>query len=161
VWNRDCCNIEEIIDESATAVSSLAEKKDLIIERKIPDALPDIYGDHDKLMQVVTNLLSNAVKFTDNEGMVIVSAECSEDQICVSVEDNGRGIPEGHIDKVFEKFHQVDSSATREKGGTGLGLAICKEIVEHHEGKIWAESQLGKGSIFHFALPCNSERNIA
>ena len=154
VWRINYYGIRGLIEESATAVSSLSEKKHIIIEKKIPEGLPEIYGDHDKLVQVITNLLSNALKFTDDEGVIAVSAQVIEDQIRVSVKDNGVGIPEDQIDKVFEKFHQVDSSDTRKKKGTGLGLAICKEIVEQHKGKIWVESQLGKGSTFYFTVPC-------
>ena len=71
----------------------------------------------------------------------------------ISVRDEGPGIPLDHLEKVFDRFSQVDASDTRAKGGTGLGLAICKEIVEHHGGRIWAESEVGEGAVFHFALP--------
>jgi len=90
-----------------------------------------------------------------------VSAQVIENQIQVSVNDNGIGIPKEHFDKVFEKFHQVDASATQKKRGTGLGLTICKEIVEHLKGKIWVESQLSKGSTFYFTLPCSKEDKVA
>ena len=142
-----------MIDESVAAVSSLAEKKGLVIDKKVQEGLPEIYVDRDKLTQVITNLLGNAIKFTDNDGLITVSAAVDEDRVQVAVADNGIGIPEDELDKIFMKFHQVDSSATRKKGGTGLGLAICKEIIEHHGGKIWVESQLGEGSTFYFTVP--------
>jgi signal transduction histidine kinase len=153
VWRMGYHHIEGVIDESVAAMSSLAEKKGLVIDKKVQEGLPEIYGDRDKLDQVVTNLLGNAIKFTDNDGLITVSAAVSEDRVRVAVADNGIGIPEDELDKVFMKFHQVDSSATRKKGGTGLGLAICKEIIEHHGGKIWVESQLGEGSTFYFIVP--------
>jgi signal transduction histidine kinase len=161
VWEMNNYAIGDIIEESATAVLPLSEKNHLMIERKTPDGLPEIYGDHDKLVQVVTNLLSNAIKFTNSGSVITVSAEVIEDQIQVSVKDKGIVIPEEQIDKIFEKFYQVDASPTREKGGTGLGLAICKEIVEHHQGKIWVESQIGEGNTFYFTVVCRKEDKIS
>ena len=111
----------------------------------------------DKLVQVVTNLMSNAVKFTPEEGRIDIKgeviAEDNKEYVRVSVSDTGSGIPEDQVEKVFEKFHQVDSLETKKKVGTGLGLSICREIMKHHEGRIWAESELGKGSTFYFTLP--------
>jgi len=145
------------VDKSVTAVSSLVEGKKLALDVSFPDKLPTIYGDMDKLVQVVTNLLSNAVKFTPEEGRIDIEGgvitENNKEYVQVSVSDTGSGIPEDQVEKVFEKFHQVDSPETKKKAGTGLGLSICREIMKHHGGRIWAESELGKGSTFYFTLP--------
>ena len=120
--------------------------------RSIDGELPTITGDRDRLIQVVINLISNAVKFTPT-GAVTVAAKLSEGGIVVSVTDSGIGIAPSDHDKVFEKFKQVGDTLTDKPRGTGLGLPICKEIVEHHGGRIWVESELGHGSTFSFTLP--------
>lgn len=106
-----------------------------------------------RIGQVMTNLVSNAIKFTPAEGTIVISAHAVDGQVQVSVRDTGIGIPAEEQDKVFQRFYQVDSSATRSYRGAGLGLTICKFIVEYHHGRIWVESQVGEGSTFHFALP--------
>jgi signal transduction histidine kinase len=105
---------------------------------------------------VLLNLVGNALKFTD-KGAVSVAAKTVNGHFNVSVTDTGPGIPEEHQARIFEQFHQVDSSNTKAKGGTGLGLAIAKQIVEMHGGRIWVESLLGKGSIFQIELPIRAE----
>ena len=112
-----------------------------------------IMADDDRLIQVFDNLLGNAIKFTASGGAITVSAQDDGDYWRVSVQDTGIGIPTDKLDKIFERFYQVDGSTTRRFGGTGLGLAIAKEIVLNHDGKIWAESSVGQGSTFHVALP--------
>ena len=96
--------------------------------------------------------MGNAIKFTDT-GEVRVAAKSVNGHFNVSVTDTGPGIPEEHQARIFDQFHQVDSSNTKAKGGTGLGLAIAKQIVEMHGGRIWVESTFGKGSTFHMELP--------
>jgi len=114
--------------------------------------LPGVTGDRDRLIQVVINLISNAVKFTE-AGSVTCSAARRGGEIIVSVTDTGVGIAPSDQPKVFERFKQVGDTLTDKPKGTGLGLPICREIVEHHGGRIWVESTLGKGSTFSFALP--------
>jgi len=114
--------------------------------------LPPVVGDADRLLQGVINLLSNAVKFTD-AGSVTCRARVQDDGIAVSVIDTGLGISAADQPKVFEKFKQVGDTLTDKPKGTGLGLPICREIVEHHGGRIWVESEPGKGSTFTFVLP--------
>jgi CheY-like chemotaxis protein len=104
-------------------------------------------------MQALTNLLGNAVKYSEPGGVVTADAVEQEGHVVFSVRDEGRGIPEGMLDSVFERFQQVDSSDSRQKGGTGLGLAISKTIVERHGGRIWAESEYGVGTTVRFTLP--------
>ncbi len=116
--------------------------------------LPTIIGDESKLHRLVTNLLGNALKFTPRGGQVKVNGRREGDLVRVEIEDNGIGIAAENLPKLFQKFYQVDSTYTRAAGGVGLGLAICKEIVEAHGGKIWAESGgLGWGTKITFTLP--------
>jgi signal transduction histidine kinase len=101
---------------------------------------------------VLLNLVGNAIKFTDT-GEVRIAATAVDGHFAVSVTDTGPGIPDDHQARIFEQFHQVDSSNTKAKGGTGLGLAIAKQIVEMHGGRIWVKSTLGKGATFQMDLP--------
>lgn len=116
-----------------------------------------VWADSDRCLQVLTNLLSNAIKFSNVDGEVKLFAEHTEAEngkwVKISVKDNGRGIPPEAVNKIFERFGQVDASDSREKGGTGLGLPICKTIVEQHGGMLWVESEVGQGSTFLFTLP--------
>jgi CheY-like chemotaxis protein/anti-sigma regulatory factor (Ser/Thr protein kinase) len=114
--------------------------------------LPPITGDRDRLIQVVINLISNAVKFTTT-GSVACRALRRDNHLVVSVTDTGMGIAPADQPKVFERFKQVGDTLTDKPKGTGLGLPICREIVEHHGGRIWVESALGQGSTFSFTLP--------
>jgi signal transduction histidine kinase len=118
----------------------------------MPKSLPIALGDEQRLTQVLLNLVGNAIKFTDT-GEVRVTAKAVNGHFTVSVADTGPGIPAEHQARIFEQFHQVDSSNTKAKGGTGLGLAIAKQIVEMHGGRIWVESKLGKGSTFQMEFP--------
>ena len=113
-------------------------------------------GDEQRLTQVLLNLVGNAIKFTDT-GEVCITATASNGHFALSVIDTGPGIPQEHQARIFEQFHQVDSSNTKAKGGTGLGLAIAKQIVEMHGGRIWVESTLGKGATFQMELPTRAE----
>src|SRR5579863_7918603 len=151
-WNMEPVRISEVVERAIAATSSLFDQKNLKLERKIEDNLPEVSGDRDKLIQVVVNLLSNAVKFT-NEGAVTCSVFMKDHNIVVGITDTGIGIAPADHAKVFEQFKQVGDTLTDKPKGTGLGLPICKEIVEHHDGKIWLESDLGQGSTFYFMLP--------
>jgi signal transduction histidine kinase len=122
----------------------------------VDKALPVGLGDEQRLTQVLLNLVGNAIKFT-NIGEVRVSAKAVDGHFNISVTDTGPGIPEQEQVRIFEQFHQVDSSLTKAAGGTGLGLAIAKQIVEMHGGRIWVESTLGKGSTFQMELPTRAE----
>jgi CheY-like chemotaxis protein len=151
-WNMEPVKISEVVERAIAATSALFDQKNLKLERKIGDNLPEVSGDRDKLIQVVVNLLSNAVKFT-NEGAVTCSVFMKNNGIVVGITDTGIGIAPADHAKVFEQFKQVGDTLTDKPKGTGLGLPICKEIVEHHDGKIWLESNLGQGSTFYFMLP--------
>jgi len=148
--------IESVVETVRSATESLAQNKKLALKTEVAKSLPFGVGDEQRLTQVLLNLVGNAIKFTD-KGEVRVMAKTSNGHFAVSVTDTGPGIPHEHQRRIFEHFHQVDSSNTKAKGGTGLGLAIAKEIVEMHGGRIWVESTLGKGSTFHMELPIRAE----
>ncbi|MCI4626680.1 MAG: ATP-binding protein [Candidatus Magnetoovum sp. WYHC-5] len=152
-WKYVSVSIAEIIAHAVAATASLfADNKDVQLINDIEDGLPEIMGDNEKLIQVLINLISNAVKFTD-KGFITCRAMRKGYNIQVSISDTGLGISRENHTKVFEKFKQVGDTLTNKPKGTGLGLPICKQIVEHHGGKIWLESEHGKGSTFYFTLP--------
>jgi signal transduction histidine kinase/CheY-like chemotaxis protein len=155
-WHMETVSIGEIVERAAAATSSLFDQKQLPLHKDVAPDLPPVLGDADRLLQVVINLISNAVKFTAS-GSVTCRARVQDDGITVSVIDTGLGISAPDQPKVFEKFKQVGDTLTDKPKGTGLGLPICKEIVEHHGGRIWVESEPGKGSCFSFVLPVKLE----
>jgi len=111
-----------------------------------------VFGDEEKLEQVMDNLISNAIKYT-NEGKIIVKSEKLDGNVQVSVRDSGIGIGEEHLDRLFDRFYRTDKARSRDKGGTGLGLAVVKGILTAHQSKIFVESTPGIGSRFYFSLP--------
>ncbi len=143
-----------VVQNVCTAVEPLAVEKKLTLHVDIQPDLPVGKGDEQRLTQVLTNLVGNAIKFTES-GKVAVEVTSHNGAFMVAVSDTGIGIAEADQQKVFEEFQQADSPSTntRKKGGTGLGLAIAKKIIEMHHGRIWVESQLGRGSTFQFTLP--------
>jgi len=130
-----------------------AEKAGLVLRKEIPPGLPPVWGDRDRLIQVFDNLLSNAIKFSPDGGTITVRVHDAGEVLQAEVSDTGIGIPADKLDRIFERFYQVNGSSKRRFGGTGLGLAIVKRIVEAHGGRVWVESQLGKGSTFYFTIP--------
>jgi signal transduction histidine kinase len=148
--------LESVVETVRSATEALAETKKLALKTDVAAALPVGLGDEQRLTQVLLNLVGNAIKFTDR-GEVRVTAKAVNGHFAVCVMDTGPGIPESERTRIFEQFHQVDSSLSKEKGGTGLGLAIAKQIVEMHGGRIWVESTVGKGSTFHMQLPMRAE----
>ena len=158
-WNMEPLAITEVIDRAFSATSALFEQKSLTPVREIESDLPNVLGDKDRLIQVVINLISNAVKFTD-QGSITCRVKQDNQSIMVSIVDQGVGISESDQPKVFEKFKQVGDTLTDKPQGTGLGLPISKEIVAHHGGKIWVDSEIGKGSTFSFTLPVVTANEI-
>ncbi len=159
-WNQENVSMSEVAERAIAATTSLFDQKALTLIKKIDADLPDLIGDRDKLIQVIINLISNSVKFTD-KGSVTCSVTKQNDEIIVSISDTGIGIAPGDFEAVFEQFKQVGGDTLTDKPkGTGLGLPICKEIVEHHGGRIWLESEVGKGSTFSFALPITKTNGI-
>jgi signal transduction histidine kinase len=141
-------------------VESLANEKKLALRVEMPNNLPVGRGDERRLTQVLLNLVGNAIKFTD-QGEVAVKASALNGAYTLSVCDTGPGIPPADQAKIFEEFQQADSSATKKKGGTGLGLSIARRIVELHGGRMWVESEVGKGATFSISLPVKVEQQQA
>lgn len=155
----DTLNLRQEIEQILTLFQPHLAKKNIAVENHVPhDAKSEVVADRDRLRQVLINLIDNAIKFSKEGGRITFTSESVGDQIHVSVEDTGVGIPEKAIPRIFERFFRVDKARSRELGGTGLGLAIVKHIVEAHGGKVACESQLGKGSKFSFTLPIPPER---
>jgi len=158
----------ELAEETTNSMKPLFQKKKIHFKSRIPAELPKLYADKQKISQVLSNLLSNAIKFTPTGGEIILEALLDNEEkigkgippndfIQINVKDNGIGLAEKEIKKIFNKFYQADNTATREYGGTGLGLCITKNIVELHHGQIWVKSPKGGGSIFSFTLPKSHE----
>ncbi len=150
---RETVGVDELVREAVAQFKSTAGEKAIAIETILPPHLPAVEGDRERLGQVLTNLVSNAIKFSPEHSTITVRAEASEDELVIAVQDEGIGIPAEALPRVFDQFYQVANSATRTQGGSGLGLYISKQIAQAHGGRIWAESELGKGSTFSFALP--------
>lgn len=152
-------DIYEIIIEIVEILRPLVDEKNMQIIYNVPEDIDPINVDSDKLKQILINLIGNAIKFTpENTGIIEINvSKISNNQVLFYVKDNGIGIPEKNLEKLFERFYQVDNSSTRKYGGTGLGLAIVKKLVEIHKGRIWVESKISEGSTFFFTLPINPE----
>jgi two-component system phosphate regulon sensor histidine kinase PhoR len=150
-------DMQSLLRRVAASMEIEAMKKHQDLEVIAPDGLPAVMGDEERLVQVAINLISNAIKFTPKGGEIRVKAHAEGDQMIVHVIDNGVGIAAETMPELFQRFYQVDSSATRKAGGSGLGLYITKQIVEAHSGRIWVESSLGEGSEFNFTLPLAGE----
>ncbi|MFB2891528.1 response regulator [Aerosakkonemataceae cyanobacterium BLCC-F50] len=154
-WKLEPVSLKEIIEQATAATSALFLTKPLQLIQDIEPELPQIVADKDRLIQVIINLISNAVKFT-SEGSIICRVKKTNKEVIISIIDTGIGIATDDQNQVFEKFKQVGDTLTDKPKGTGLGLSICKQIVEYHGGRIWVESELGKGSNFSFTLPTAS-----
>ncbi len=151
-WQMENLSVAKIIGHALEVTHSFGEMYQIEIVEDIEKQLPEIVGDKDKLKQVVLNLISNAIKFTE-EGPIICRARKLDKEVAISVIDKGVGIAGADQEKIFEKFGRVRNKLKNRPKGTGLGLAICKEIVVHHGGRVWVESEQGKGSNFTFTLP--------
>jgi signal transduction histidine kinase len=152
--------LESVVETVRAATESLAAAKNLALKTEVAKRMPLGLGDEQRLTQVLLNLVGNALKFTD-AGEVRIIAMPANGGFAVSVTDTGPGIPPEEQTRIFQEFHQVDSSNTKAKGGTGLGLAIAKQIVEMHGGRIWVESTFGKGSTFQVELPIRAQNDEA
>jgi signal transduction histidine kinase len=152
----DDYSLSDVVHGVVSAVEPLAAEKRLAFKAEVAPNLPTGRGDGRRLSQVLLNLVGNAIKFTD-KGEVAIKASVSNGAFTVAVCDTGPGIAMEDQAKIFEEFQQADSSITRKKGGTGLGLSIAKRIIEMHGGRIWVESDPGKGSMFSFTLPVRVE----
>lgn len=146
------CDAADLMTQAVEAMQPMAAQEQIALEMETVAA--KLWADPDRILQTLTNLLSNAIKFSNPDNTVRLRSRLHSGDLEIAVQDWGRGIPTDKLQSVFERFQQVDASDSRNKDGTGLGLAICRNIVEQHDGRIWAESQLGQGSTFTICLPC-------
>jgi len=179
-FRREPVDLWEIVDRTVQSLEPIAGQKRISLNSVLTGQPPEVLGDDEALKRVLTNLIGNAIKFTGEEGQITIRSQilrvhhgqvkylspdpfwleppadlADGDWAVLSVTDTGIGIPAEALPKLFGRFYQVDNSATRKVGGSGLGLNICKQIVEAHSGRIWVQSEVGKGSTFAFALPLN------
>ncbi|MEH2358658.1 ATP-binding protein [Nostoc sp.] len=170
---KQTCNAADLMSQAVDEMRAMAERAEIKLE--LTPLSVQLWADSDRIIQTLTNLLSNAIKFSSPGFTVWLSAQVEtrkeintevtkgissssdpcHSNILFQLKDQGRGIPEDKLEKIFDRFQQVDASNSRHQGGTGLGLAICRSIIQQHGGQIWAESILGEGSTFYFTLPIN------
>jgi signal transduction histidine kinase len=162
-WDITPLDLRKVITEAISASKQLIAEKKIRLAMRLPEKCPRISGDRDRLMQVLLNLISNAVKFCPVTGGAIeVELIVQADYLQVNVEDNGIGISAENQALIFEKFRQVKDNTKGRPKGSGLGLSITRQIIEVHNGRIWVESELGKGAKFSFSLPkMQSARNAS
>jgi len=153
-WLLSEVDLKEVLNEALESTGQLFQEKNIQLTVTLPEKVPFVKADRDRIMQVILNLISNAIKFCNPEqGQVSIQLSSDESCLRVDVIDNGHGIKEENLDIIFEKFRQVGDTLTEKPQGTGLGLPICRQIISHFGGKLWAESTLGQGAKFSFTLP--------
>ena len=150
---KTAVELPEIISQVFEGLQMRAADKDLTLEQKLPAALPVVYGNADAIFELFSNLVTNSVKYTPIGGRVELSASNTGDEVLLKVQDNGVGIPAEAIPNIFEEFYRADNVKAEAMEGTGLGLSIVRQILNAHGGKIWVESEQGKGTTFSFTLP--------
>jgi signal transduction histidine kinase len=146
-------SVKEMIEEATARFEALAEVRAIELAFDLPDDPLTVEGEKEKIEVALSNIIENAISFTDEGGQVGIKAEAVGDKVQVFVADTGIGIPEGDLERVFDRFYQVESHLTRRHEGMGLGLSIARTMIEMHNGEIWCESKEGVGSIFGFSLP--------
>ncbi|GEL76351.1 cell wall metabolism sensor histidine kinase WalK [Tenuibacillus multivorans] len=133
-------------------------KEEITIHRNLPDSNYYVWIDKDKVIQVLDNIISNAIKYSPEGGEILVEVVKRKHQLLTKITDQGVGIPEDNLEKIFNRFYRVDKARSRQLGGTGLGLAIAKELIEAHDGEVWADSEESKGTTITFRLPLMQEK---
>ncbi|MDP2719922.1 MAG: ATP-binding protein [Dehalococcoidia bacterium] len=157
--NLEPLDTAEIIARAVSAIERQAKSKNISVTIQVSGDMAPVFGDRDRLSQVLRNLLDNAVNYTPPGGRITVAASVeTSGNALFSVSDTGPGIPEGDIMHLFERFYRADPSRSRNTGGSGLGLTIVKQLVEAQGGKVWAASETGKGSTFYFKFPLAKSR---
>ncbi len=153
-------SVQDLANAAVESMSHMAKTHNISLVSKVDDDLPNVEVSRTRILQVLTNLIGNSIKFNNENGSVTIDATYKPDdiEITLSVSDTGVGIPKNQLNKIFERFYQVDGSTSRKYGGTGLGLAITKSIVETHGGRIWVDSEVGKGTTFYFTLPIKRKK---
>jgi len=158
--DMELCDLQKIVEEAVDGQLSNAELKKQNLTLEIDAELPHVRGNVLRLGQAISNLVSNAVKYTPDKGNIQVSVASEGGQVVVTVEDDGIGIPQDDLPYIFDKFYRVESPETEGIVGSGLGLSMVKTIAEKHQGRIWAESDLGLGSTFSVVLPVGAREQI-
>jgi signal transduction histidine kinase len=146
-------HLPDAVENALLLIRERASRHGIKIDRVIDDRIGDFTGDERKIKQILVNLLSNAVKFTPEGGQIKVEAALGDSAVIISVTDTGIGIAREDHEAIFEEFRQVGTNYAQKREGTGLGLSLTRRFVEMHGGKIWVESEPGKGSKFTFTLP--------
>jgi len=154
------CDLTDVVASAVSTLNAFAIEKKLRLESEIDELTYLGNFDGDRILQVLTNLVSNAIKFSNPESIVKIRLRGDGDRLTCSVINHGIGIPEEELNKVFDKFVQSSRTQTG-AGGTGLGLAICREIIQQHEGRIWAESTPGGETKFIFELPFSRKKEVS
>ena len=150
---RESTSIKGLIGNTTKRLSRQFEEKGVSLELNIPDGLPQVSVDTDRIGQVFINLIGNSLQYTPTGGSVLISGEEQNSQILIKISDTGIGLSADNISKIFTRFYRVDKSRSRAGGGSGIGLTIAKHLIESHGGEIGAASEgLGKGSIFWVLL---------
>jgi signal transduction histidine kinase len=142
-----------LLDEVLETARAAASKLDLRLRVDVAEQLPDLFADRDRLLQVLDNLIGNAIKFTAPGGNIVVGAAPRASEVLFRITDTGAGIPQEQLAHLFDRFWQAEKADRR---GAGLGLPIVKGIIEAHGGRIWVESQIGRGTTFYFTVPIAS-----
>ena len=149
--NWEQVDINALIQEIVNRTFMVAHRN--VIQLQLDIEALSIQADGDKLTQVITNLVNNAIKYSPEGGTILVGSKRENNTFHFFIQDHGIGIPTEKLEQVFERYARIESGATRYIGGTGLGLPIVRQIVETHQGTVWAESTIGQGSTFHVVLP--------
>ncbi len=150
---KEIADFDDIIVNAIRQVDMTARQKDIEIRTEVPEDFPTIFVDQSKIVRLFANILSNAVKYTPEGGIITINTKIQQDTILTGISDTGQGIPPEYLDKIFDRFSQVNRKQQGKAASVGLGLYFCKLVIEAHGGKIWAESDYGKGSTFYFTLP--------
>jgi Na+/proline symporter/nitrogen-specific signal transduction histidine kinase len=155
-WAVASLDLKEVVNDAVNSTRQLINDKNITIDLDFARDIPRVSGDRDRLIQVMVNIISNAVKFCDpDRGMIAVRLRAADNQLIVEVQDNGIGINLKELDKIFQPFHQIKNPTQGRPPGTGIGLTITKRIVDFHHGRIWVDSEPGRGAKFSFSLPVN------
>ena len=157
----DQLSASQLVQSCVETTQRPANEKHLRVSVNLPPSLPDISADRRRIAEVLQNLLDNAIQYTPSGGEIVVSASSDGQEVTFTVSDTGIGIPQVDQPRIFERFYRVDVARSREVGGTGLGLSIAKHLVEAHGGRIWVESEVGRGSEFRFTVPVFQPQHAA
>ena len=154
-------SIEEKVSQAIKTLVPLARERNVQITTSIPDELPHVTADPNRIRQVITNILSNSISHTSSEGRITITAEQKGNEVRLQFSDTGEGIAPEHLPHIFDRFYRTDHSRSRTTGGSGLGLAIVRQLIELHQGSIAAESKLGQGTTIYISLPAARNKGDA